>query len=121
MNAINLGSFKTTGATPKQTLIVNVPDNYAVMTDIWVQGVERATGDHAAFRKMRSGRRATGSIIPTGGAVELYPVQASAGAATWTAVYGQSNGGVTITVTGQNGKTITWQIGGEVFLTEALV
>lgn len=119
MGQQNVNNIVTTDATPQQVLLANLAPNTAIMGLFMVQGIELATGDHAAFAAMHSGRRLAGNLVATGVASVLH-AQKTAGAAAWTAAFSQGNGSVAVTVTGQAGKTITWQIMAITAVQEAL-
>lgn len=119
MDQISIDSIVTTDATPKVVLIKNLPVDCSVMADMMVTAVEKSTGDMAAFKAVHSGRRASASIIPNGVQTALH-VQKTAGAASWTAAFGTSNGGITVVLTGQVGKQITWNIGGFLLVQPAI-
>jgi hypothetical protein len=111
VDQISVDGIVTTNATPLVVLLKNLPVNCSVTADLNLSAVELATGDMAAWKVSHSGRRAAGSIIPNGTATVLHN-QRTAGAAAWTAAFGTSNGGITVVLTGQAGKTITWNLGG---------
>jgi hypothetical protein len=119
MISIDIPGIITTDATPLQVLVKNLPVNSGVTAELIVQGIELATFDQAVFKAIHAGRRSTGNILVTGVQTPIH-VQKTVGAATWTAAFSMMNGGIAVTLTGQIGKTITWNIGGSITIQPAL-
>lgn len=106
-------TVQTTDNTPTVLQTHAVPTNGREIVEIRVYGYDTTTND-TIWKKMTLGVKNTaGTAVFIGGIDSA--VGYDAAASTWSIVVGVSLGNVTITVTGETGKTINWQSTVETF------
>lgn len=119
MEQREVNNIVTTNATPLVIQIGTLPLNSMAFTDISVTGIEFDTGEAVAFNVLHAGRRVNGGAVQPVGVQTVMHAQKSAGAAAWAASLVVAPGGsFGVQLTGQAGKTITWDIYAETIITE---